>query len=207
MDTPARLILVRHGVTDWNRARRWQGHTDVPLNEEGRAQARALAERLRHEPIAALHASDLRRAAETAAILGAALGLAPVLSPSWREISLGALEGTSPGEGTHRGEAVSETARHGGPLAPGAEDFGSLHARLVAAYEALGAAHAGETVAVVSHGGALRTLIAHLVGIGPTRIDRLSLHRNTCVSEVDFADGRPRLTLLNCARHLPESGS
>lgn len=202
MDTPARLLLVRHGVTDWNDQHRWQGHTDVPLNERGRAQAQAVAARLRDEPIDALYTSDLKRAAETAAIVGAALGLESVPTKAFREISLGTLEGTAPSPDTHRGEAVSETARSGGPLAPGAEDFETLNGRVVGGYERICAAHAGQTVAIVSHGGTLRTLIAHLIGIAPERIDRLSLKRNTSVSEIDFRRGHPQLTLLNCGRHL-----
>jgi broad specificity phosphatase PhoE len=70
-----RIVLVRHGETDWNRANRFQGHADPSLNETGRAQARALASELRDLPFAAAYTSPLRRAAETAALLGAELGL------------------------------------------------------------------------------------------------------------------------------------
>jgi broad specificity phosphatase PhoE len=114
---------------------------------------------------------------------------------------LGRLEGAVAGPKTHSGEAVSETVRRG-RLAPGAEDFATLQARLVAGYEAICAQHAGRTVAVVSHGGALRTLIAWLLELPPERIDRLSLRGNTSVSEIDFRNGRPQLSLLNCTRHL-----
>ncbi|HWX09771.1 MAG TPA: histidine phosphatase family protein, partial [Gaiellaceae bacterium] len=71
----ATLLLVRHGETDWNAEGRLQGHTDRPLNEHGRRQAHALAERLAGDDIAAVYASDLARARETAEILGAKLGL------------------------------------------------------------------------------------------------------------------------------------
>jgi len=69
------LYVARHGETDWNVAGRWQGHTDVPLNDNGRAQARALAEGLRAHRLAGAVASDLRRAHETARIVAAELGI------------------------------------------------------------------------------------------------------------------------------------
>jgi broad specificity phosphatase PhoE len=199
--TPALLLLARHGETDWNRERRAQGHTDIPLNDEGRRQARKLALRLRDFPIDALLASDLARAAETARIVGEAIGLAPAFSPAWREIGLGALEGR---EGTHRefGELVTAAARQPAPLAEGAETFTAFEARIVAGYERLARDHAGRTVCVVSHGGTLKTLIAHLVGLPSARIERLSLRANTGLSVVDFRHGRPQLTMLNDARHL-----
>src|SRR5581483_6290832 len=69
------LLLARHGETDWNRERRWQGHADTPLNEAGRDQARALAASLRRDPPVAVYSSDLARARETAEIVAQALRL------------------------------------------------------------------------------------------------------------------------------------
>ena len=69
------IVLVRHGETDWNRNRRFQGQADIVLNETGRAQVRALATELADEPFSIAYTSPLRRAAESAEILGAALGL------------------------------------------------------------------------------------------------------------------------------------
>ncbi len=201
--TPALLLLARHGETDWNRDRRVQGHTDIPLNDEGRRQARKHAARLQAFEIHALHASDLARAAETARIVGEALRLAPRLSPAWREIGLGALEGRD-GQGTHRdfGELVSAAARQAAPLGDGAETFAAFEARVVEGLERLGRDHAGKNVLVVSHGGTLKTLIAHLLGLPAMRIDRLSLRHNAGLSVIDFRHGRPQLALLNDARHL-----
>ena len=91
-----RLLLVRHGETDWNAAGRIQGCTDTPLNARGRAQAAALAEKLRSsERAEALYTSPLRRAAETAEIIGSALGLRPEPVEALREISFGVWEGCS----------------------------------------------------------------------------------------------------------------
>ena len=200
---PARLLLVRHGQTDWNLQRRVQGQTDIPLNETGRRQARLLAERLRDFEVDALVASDLERAAETARIVGAALGLEPRLGPEWRELHFGGMEGDDGQRATQLyGELVSAVARAGGPLAEGGESFDDLQRRLLAGFETICRDHAGGNVLVVGHGGALKTLIAHLIGLEPARIDRLSLRTNSSLSIIDFRHGRPQLTLLNCARHL-----
>jgi probable phosphoglycerate mutase len=87
------LFLARNGETDWNLAGRWQGHTDVPLNATGRAQAGALAERLRGEGIATVGASDLSRARHTAEIVAAALGVPVALvDPDLREQRFGRFE-------------------------------------------------------------------------------------------------------------------
>jgi broad specificity phosphatase PhoE len=200
---PALLLLARHGETDWNRTNRVQGHTDVPLNEEGRRQSAMLAVRLRKFQIHAIVASDLVRAAETARIVGDAVGLSPALSPAWREIGLGALEGRD-NRATHRdfGELVSAAARQDGPLGDGAETFAAFEARVVAGYERIARDHAGRNVLVVSHGGTIKALIAHLLGLPAPRIERLSLRANTGLSLVDYRHGRPQLALLNDARHL-----
>ena len=87
------IVLVRHGETDWNRESRFQGHADTPLNEAGRAQSRDLAERLVAEQVTALYTSPLRRAAETAAIVGERLGLPVRTSEPMREIDVGSWEG------------------------------------------------------------------------------------------------------------------
>ena len=85
----ASLLLIRHAESSWNVAGRWQGHGDPPLSDRGRVQANALARELARETIDVLVSSDLRRAAETAAILGQARGLPPELNPGVRELDPG----------------------------------------------------------------------------------------------------------------------
>ncbi|MDH3592593.1 MAG: histidine phosphatase family protein [Planctomycetota bacterium] len=200
MDTPARLLLVRHGETDWNRTGKVQGHTDVPLNDRGRAQAATVAPRVADCDIAAIHASDLSRAAESAAIIGAALDLAPRSVPAFREVHLG-VEGITDAEvrRTH-GELITALVRLGDrPFGPGGETFATFQGRVREGFDALCRDHAGETVMIVSHGGTLKALIADLIGLPPESIGRLSLRQNGGISVVDFRHGRPQLTLLNSA--------
>ena len=85
--------MVRHGETDWNRQRRFQGRADQPLNEAGRGQARELAELLHGEPVSAVYTSPLRRALETAEILAGNFGLRPEPLDALLEIDVGAWEG------------------------------------------------------------------------------------------------------------------
>ena len=84
-----RLLLGRHGETDWNRQGRWQGHADGGLNDAGRAQATALAQRIAGLDPAALYSSDLGRAWDTAAAIAAATGLTPEPVPGVREVDVG----------------------------------------------------------------------------------------------------------------------
>jgi len=201
---PAIAYLVRHGETDWNRERRWQGWSDRPLNPRGVEQAKALAARLRGLRLDALYTSGLARARQTAVILGEALGLEPVDEPGLREIGLGGLEGTD-GRVSRPDirEAISAAARvDPEPLAEGAESFTTFSGRVRDAWRRIASAHAGGRVMLVSHGGTLRTLIAALIGLDPAHIDRLSLRGNTSLSVLDFRHGRPQLVRVNDTHHL-----
>lgn len=136
------MLLARHGETDWNRDRRYQGHADEPLNAIGRAQAERLAASLRAEQLTAVYTSDLRRAAETAEIVASALGLPVAADPRLREIDVGSWQGRSHAEIdglTWDGETTDDH-----------------RARTVAALLEIAAAHPSERVLVVAHGGTLR---------------------------------------------------
>lgn len=136
------LLLVRHGETDWNAEHRWQGHTDVPLNDRGRAQARRLAEELAAQAPAAVYASDLSRAVETAEIVARRLGLDVVTDPDLREMNVGSWEGLTRDE-------IEGRVWDGEPREAHA-------ARVLAAIGRIAERHPWERVLVVAHGGCLR---------------------------------------------------
>lgn len=146
------LLLARHGETDWNRDGRWQGWADPPLNETGRAQARALAEQLRTIPFDAAYSSDLRRALETAEIVAASHGVTVVADPGLREIDIGSWSGLTHPE-------IDE--RFGGELVDG-ESREAHQARVLAAVERIARAHPGERILIVTHGGTMRALHNHV---------------------------------------------
>ena len=162
----ATLILVRHGETDWNRARRWQGHADTTLNELGRRQATDLATALAGEPVAAVYSSDLRRAQETAAIVADAHGLEVRVEPRLREINFGEWEGLTTAE-IHDPYPtfVRDWPPDEGKPFPGGETYVAMGARVVAALEEIGRRHRDETVVVILHGGPIRGALAHAAGI------------------------------------------
>jgi broad specificity phosphatase PhoE len=196
------VLFVRHGQTDWNHARRWQGHRDVPLNETGIAQSRALARRLVGWPIAALYSSDLRRAAMTAELVAEGLALAPVFDPVWRERHVGRFEGLTGDEVRSLFPELVADLDRDIFTPPGGESDPMLRRRAEAAFWELVARHPGETVVVVSHGGTIGAVLANILGLAPDQPARLSLRGNTGLSIVEVGARGPRLTLLNDTSHL-----
>ena len=157
------LLLVRHGETDWNAVGRWQGHADPPLNAVGRAQAAALADELAGGAFDALYASDLRRAVETAAILGLRLGLETLERADLREIDVGSWSGLTRAEVAAR--FPEGFARwQAGEIGHDGETREQLATRVVGALLDVASAHPGGTVLVVTHGGAIRAARRHATG-------------------------------------------
>lgn len=165
------IVLVRHGETEWNRLGRWQGRTDVPLSDRGRAQAVALAGRLRGQCVTHIVSSDLLRARETAEILSRALGV-PLLAadPDLRERGFGCFEGLTREECAAR-FADAWQAYRADPriMPPGGESHDEVVARMRRGYHRLHAALTAETDVgvLVSHGGSLRALVGALTGTMP----------------------------------------
>jgi broad specificity phosphatase PhoE len=198
-----RLIFIRHAQSTWNESGRWQGHANPPLSVTGRNQARLLARRLSAWRIDHLYASDLDRAATTAAIVGARLGLRPIIDPIWRESGIGALEGLTTEEIMTRYPEAWAT-RTTGPMTniPGAEGPDAVRQRASAGVAALLERHEEETVAVVSHAGMILATLVHLLGLPPIGFARLTGGVHTAISQVVVDDGHARLIGLNDAAHL-----
>ncbi len=158
-----RLIVWRHGNTDWNAAGRVQGQSDVPLNDLGREQARAAAPLLAALRPDVIVASDLRRAADTAAALAAVTGLPVRPDPRLRERYFGLWQGLLLTEAAERHPDEYARWRAGEPD-PGAgiETLDDLGKRMGAALQE--AADAGGTVVVATHGGAARQGVGQLLG-------------------------------------------
>ncbi len=157
MREPTRLLLVRHGRTAWNLDGRIQGHTDVPLDALGRWQAARVAAALADLPLAAVYASDLQRAAATAEPLARAQGLALRLDAGLRERGFGRYEGRRFADIAVEApeDAARWRSREPGFAPGGGESLRDFSARCLAALARLAGAHAGEAIAVVTHGGVL----------------------------------------------------
>ena len=162
---PTTILLVRHGETDWNAEGRIQGQTNSPLNERGREQARALADQLAGEQIAAVYASDLDRARETAEILAARLDLPVVVDPALRERNFGSWEGRTVAELEEQWPGAWARWRDGNEAEGDVEDHVALAERIRGAVSRLGATHPGERILLVGHGGAIRVLLMDAEGL------------------------------------------
>jgi 2,3-bisphosphoglycerate-dependent phosphoglycerate mutase len=157
---PTRILAIRHGETAWNVDTRIQGHLDIPLNDTGRRQARRLATALADEPLHAVYSSDLSRAHQTATALAQAVGLGVQPVPGLRERSFGHFEGRTfrEIEAQWPDQALRWRQRDPEFCPAGGESLTTFYARVIEQAEALAALHAGETIALVAHGGVLDCL-------------------------------------------------
>jgi broad specificity phosphatase PhoE len=184
------LILVRHGETDWNAQRRWQGHSDTELNDAGREQARLLAEGL--DPVDVLYSSDLARARETAEILAATLGVEVRFDQRLRERGFGAWEGLTMEEIETTFPDEQRRWRAGIGAGPhDAEPFEAFATRVGNFIEEVGPRHDGENVLVVSHGGTIRVVHALASGLDYIRDhESIPAVANCSSSRYAFREGK-----------------
>jgi broad specificity phosphatase PhoE len=162
------VLLARHGETDDNAARRFQGHRDPPLNDRGREQARALGEALAGDGIRELWSSPLRRALETATIAGEVLGLEPCLDPRLMEVDVGRWAGRLYADlALDEPDAYAEwRSGFGGFRFPGGESLQEQGERVAEVLAEI-AGVAEKPVLVVCHGGVIREARRILAGAPP----------------------------------------
>lgn len=160
LDEATRLILIRHGETAWNRVARIQGHTDIPLSPLGLSQAERLAQALADEPLAAIYSSDLSRARQTAEAVASLQQLPVRLDAGLRERAFGRFEGLSWDEIAegHPDDASRWRRREPDFEVGGGESLNAFSARCLAAAARAAAAHRGQAIALVAHGGVLDCL-------------------------------------------------
>jgi broad specificity phosphatase PhoE len=172
MSLEQRLVLVRHGRTAWNAAGRFQGQADPPLDDRGWEQAHRAAMVVAALRPAGIVSSDLRRAHQTAVMLGAACGLVPATDPNLREVALGGWEGLTHDEAAARFPAEYAAWTAGADVRRGGgETQAEAGARVAeAVIRFLWRAGAGRSVVAVSHGLALQGAMAVLAGSGLVRL-------------------------------------
>jgi 2,3-bisphosphoglycerate-dependent phosphoglycerate mutase len=185
------IVLVRHGETAWNRERRFQGHADVPLNEEGRRQAGKLADELANESFALAYTSPLRRAAESAEILATRLGIDVRPSEALREIDVGSWSGITIEEVEERfPEGWTRWSDWRSEGWDDGETYDELGRRVVAGLLEIGAAHPETTVLAVTHGGPIRCAMAAALGLPLHEVrDRIGPVGNCRVVRIAVRDG------------------
>ncbi|MGQ0602258.1 MAG: MSMEG_4193 family putative phosphomutase, partial [Anaerolineales bacterium] len=191
------LMLIRHGENEYTRTGKLAGWTPgVSLNDTGKKQALALAEKLKPAPIAALYSSPLERARETAAPLAEAKKLKVELVEGLGEVQYGEWQGKS----------LKRLARtklwrtvQGVPSAmqfPEGETFRSVQARAVDAVEAIVKRHPKDTIAAVSHGDVIKLIVAHYLGLPMDLFQRVMISTDS-ITVLRLGHGHPALVKLN----------
>jgi probable phosphoglycerate mutase len=208
MTTPTRVFMVRHGATVLSAEDRFAGVTDVELSEEGREQARRLAERLSQEKISAVYASPLGRTVETARILAAPHDLEVQTCDGFREISHGHWEGMKRRDVEKKfPNEMAEWEKDPYTFAPAGGESGlAVTARALPALIDLVREHPGENILVVSHKATIRLLLSSLLGFDPRRYRDNLDQKPAALNIVDFRDPtRARLTLFNDTSHYDKT--
>ena len=200
-----RLILVRHGQTEWNAGGRYQGQSNVALSDIGRKQARFLAERFPVRQLDAIYTSDLDRAKETAECVGKRLGLTVCPEKAFRELSFGDWEGLTYQEISSRWpeEAEKLFTAPDELVIPHGETFQDLQKRALDKIYSLYEKHIDQTVAVFAHGAINKTILAGLMHI-PLHYLWSLRQDNTAVNILRLDDGYVMVELINSTSHLGE---
>ena len=171
-----RFYLVRHGETEWNRIRRIQGVSDIPLNDTGRAQAAAVGDILSKHSFDLIVSSPLSRALETARIISRRLGMPlPLVVPDLIERNYGEAEGQTRAELDSRYPPGSEI--------PGREERASVTARAVRTLQDLAVRHPDSDILAVAHGGLIRSVVDYAApGVYDEPITNCSVHSFSLVA-------------------------
>lgn len=201
-----RMILVRHGESEWNRIHRYQGQLDAALSELGQRQAAALAERLRSATLAAIYTSPLQRAAYTADAIAQAHPTVPVRrDDALLEIHHGDWQGKYANEVQAEFAAGLQEWRRTPTRSqmPGAggESFSNILKRTLDFKERMLAEHAGETILVSTHDVVLKILLADALSMPMDRINSIWI-TNASISTIDYSGEFPFLLSLSDASHL-----
>jgi broad specificity phosphatase PhoE len=169
---PTLIYLLRHGEVLMAETRRFIGHLDVPLSARGERECAVQADALRAVKLAAVFSSDLVRARRSAEIIGAPHGLEPIALPSLREMAMGRWDGlTAEAIKRREPEAFADwMSRIGEFPFPEGESVPDLVARAWPALQGIVTAHAGQTVAIVAHGGTNRALLCRMLGVPLARL-------------------------------------
>jgi broad specificity phosphatase PhoE len=199
-----RLYIIRHGETAENARMAYLGLRDEPLSETGRRQAECAAEALSRIPLKLIVSSPLRRAADTAARIQEASGVQLRKDDRLREGSFGEWEGLTRGEVLNRSARDAELLKHWeenpSVAPPGGESGEDVQRRAVSLVNDLAGAFSGDSVALVSHVGPIKALLAAALGIHLNVSRRLFLDPGT-ISVVEWSD-RPVVRLFNSHAHF-----
>jgi len=202
------ILLIRHGETAWNRGKIFRGVHDIPLNDNGREQARHLAEALRDREIHAAYTSPLSRATETARIVLDPHGIDPVIEERLKDFNYGDWTGLEEGVVATKWPEEHEqwTKEPHGLRVPGGDTLAEVRDKAFGATEVIAARHDGQTVALFAHRVVNKVLVLAALGLG---LDRFPYIRqdNCCLNEFQWKDGGYIVIGLNDVNHISRAGT
>ncbi|MBC2594126.1 histidine phosphatase family protein [Ruficoccus amylovorans] len=204
-----RVIIIRHGETEWNLQARYQGQENSPLTARGVAQAEAVAGRLAGLPLDAIISSDLQRAVDTADLIAARHPQTPRFSDErLRERDFGKLTAMTRAEALEKypEEEKSYLSHDPDYRIPGGESLRDVYDRTAAALDEWAARYEGKTVCIVTHGGVLGQFLRYVLGI-PLNHRRAYKFVNCAFTEFTCEDGRWLLHTWGDTHHLTELGA
>ena len=195
-----KLILVRHGETEWNIRNRVQGQKGVPLNKKGKEQAKKVALRLKNEQIDVIYCSDLKRAKQTAAEIAKFHKVSLIYTKILRERSFGRIEGIPIEDYRNMREKTGLATYLYRP--PGGENYVDMQKRVKKFLAMIKKKHSKQNVLVVSHGGVIRTIITVLMQKPLSTSHEIEQH-NAAVNMIELKTGSsPKIHYLNSTEHL-----
>lgn len=200
-----KLLLARHGITDWNKSARFQGRTDRDLSEDGVNQAECLARRLKDFRIDVIYTSPLKRAFYTADEIAKPHGLSPVILPELEEINFGSWEGLSLKSLDEKHHEAFRRWKSDPFFNPpeNAETWPQLNERITRAVNIM-TTSGHENVIAVTHGGIIRAILAIVLGLSPHSVWNIEVF-NCSLSCIDINTSQSTLLFSNDTHHLPDS--
>ena len=203
------IYLIRHGETEANHCRRIQGWLDTNVSEHGLRQIEALSQRFSSIEVHAVYSSDLSRAVTTAKAISGPHGLALHTDTRLREIHMGSWAGCSWDELVQNDRERAERFLALSPTwqAPGGEGFEEVRRRVGKALKEIAVHHDGQSVAVISHGAAIRQILAMFHGLSVSESGQIPLGANTSFSILEIDGETVRIVSENDASHLEQSSA
>lgn len=198
-----KVIFIRHGQTSWNKEKKYQGHSDISLNENGLRQAELVGKRLAVEKINAIYSSDLLRARQTAEHIAQYHALPIITKQGFREINFGVWEGLTYQEIMESWPAIFTTMYSQPSLTcpPQGESFDMMRQRVIMELRPCITNHQNETIVIVSHGGTMRAILCAALGIN---LDKMWFIRqdNTAINIIQYFDHKIVVSLVNDTCHI-----
>lgn len=201
-----KIYLIRHGETEWNVSRKIQGHKDIPLTDTGIKQANLIADRLMSEDIDIIYSSDLKRAYDTAKIIGDKIGLEPNPHKEFREINFGIWEGLYNDKiGLEYGEEIYLWRKEPEKLKiEGGETLKEVQLRAMRELESIMNMNQDKNILIVSHGVTIKTMILGILDMNLFYFKNLTID-NVSLTIIEFREYNKVLKVLNDTSHLKEN--